>query len=79
MSQLSTLAAIIAHPFAGNFGSDRNAVMAVYKFVENESNTMPDRAAALRHLAVAAFGFDGEDAGQGVTDSDYIAEYMASR
>jgi hypothetical protein len=79
MSQLSNLTAILSHTFVGIFSQDSNAIQAVYAFVENERNSIADRAAALRHLAVTAFGFEGEDAGQDVEDSVYVQQYLLSR
>lgn len=76
---LNTIAAITAHQFSGHFAADSAAMQEVYAFVENESNTLADRAAALRYLAVKCFGFDGEDAGEGISDFDYVNQYMLAR
>ena len=73
MTTFTTLAAVNAHSFIGIYSADSAAIAAVYAFVENESQSMSDRAAALRTLATNAFGFDGED------DQDYVTAYMNAR
>lgn len=79
MPTLSTLDAITSHQFIGNFHSDHQAIIDIHAFVDNESNSLADRATALRYLAVEGYGFAEEYAGQGVSDADFIAEYMSSR
>ncbi len=79
MSSLNTLAAITAHQFSGHFTADSAAMQEIYAFAENESNTIADRAEALRHLSVHCFGFDGQDAGIGVPDQEFVDQYMNAR
>ena len=73
------IGAIKAHEFVGNAHSDMPAFMGIYAFIENKSNSVPDRANALRHMAVDGMGFDGADAGDGISDESYVEEYMKSR
>jgi hypothetical protein len=79
MSTLNNIAAILAHQFSGHFTADSAAMQEVYAFAENESNTIEDRASALRHLSVHCFGFDGQDAGIGVSDLEFVTQYMNAR
>lgn len=78
MPAFHNIAAILAHNFAGHFSADSDAMQAMYAFVENDENTMADRASALRHIAVEALGLDGEDAGENVPDATYVQIYMSS-
>lgn len=76
---MSTINTLIAHHFVGNFHSDQQAILAFGEFIDNPANSVQDRATALRYLAVNCYGFDGEDAGEGVTDETYVQLYMDMR
>lgn len=76
---LPNIANLLAHTFAGNFATDSAAIQSFYAFVEDESNPIGQRADALRYLAINAFGFDGEDAGENIVDQVYVDQYMADR
>lgn len=78
MLSLKSLAAIRQHPIAGNFHNDVDLINAIYSFVENKSNTIEDRAEALRHLASNILGLEGHDAGVGVADQEFVTQYMRS-
>lgn len=77
--RFSSLSAVLASTFVGNFHSDASLTSSIYAFAESPEFSVSDRAAALRFLAVDCFGFDGVDAGAGVPDADYLNLYLADR
>ena len=50
--QFANIEAIMAHKFYGAIVADQEAVDAMWAFAEDASNSMADRAKALRHVDV---------------------------
>jgi len=78
MTTFTNIDQVLAQTFVGVFSADQ-VMFDIYAFVENESHSIADRAAALRHLGVHCFGFEGHDAGIGIPDQEFVDQYMLSR
>lgn len=74
----SSLADILALRAVGNFADDAGLIAPIYDFADSDAFPVADRAAALRFLATEFFGFSGADAGEGYSDADFLAAYLAS-
>lgn len=59
--------------FQGNHFSDHQAFNGIQVFVENENNSLADRAEALRVMSDKGMGC-GRD--EDITDEEYVAGYL---
>lgn len=69
-----TLNEIKQHQFVGNHASDHEAFSAIELFVHDISNSVPDRAEALRDMGQRGMGFDREEH---ISDKQLVTDYMA--
>lgn len=74
-----TLKQIKAFEWAGNHHHDSGRFKLIQGFVEDTTNAISDRAAAIRISATEGMGLTGADAGEGLTDEQLIALYLDER
>jgi len=67
-----TIEMIRAHRWCGNAWSDGPAFDSIHKFVIDESNSVADRAEALRIMGRDAMGLEDD----GVSDAAAVARYL---
>lgn len=71
--KFNTITQIAAHQFIGNHASDHLAFMAIDEFVQNEQNSLADRAEAIRIMSDKGMGC-GRD--EWLSDAAIVADYI---
>lgn len=69
-----TLASIKSYEAVGNFHSDSAAFAAVTEFVQDERNSIADRAEALRHSEENWMGLDADTRSDEAVVAAYLSE-----
>lgn len=75
--QFETLAQIQTHKFVGNHFADSAAFAAIEQFACNCTNSISDRAQALREMGMRGMGLTRAEVDAGQSDCELVSDYIS--